>query len=300
MKHDPLKSGNYHMLKEKGVRSPDIQEHIRTSSGYYSSKMRESRMFNIVTRTWNPVTGCTHQCIYCWARMFVERRLRYRSPKYKEGFIPKLHQEEFKKRFKPGEFIFVCDMGDLFCRGICDEWILKVLKHIARFPHTTFLLLTKNPQRYTGFIDLIPNNVVLGCTIETNRDDIYKAHSISRAPLPSERYLIMKDIMWNQKFVSIEPVILFDTDKFFKIIVDINPKIVYIGYDNYGVLRRRRVPEPPIKQVLELVELLQETGIEVKLKGKTLEKYMSQFTRNDNKRTSTVIEYLLQTIKNYK
>jgi len=43
-----------------------------------------------------------------------------------------------------------------------------VLWHIARFPDTTFLLLTKNQKRYYDFIDIMPNDVFLGATIETD------------------------------------------------------------------------------------------------------------------------------------
>jgi DNA repair photolyase len=30
--------------------------------------LRMTRMFDFVTETWNPITGCSHECVYCWAR----------------------------------------------------------------------------------------------------------------------------------------------------------------------------------------------------------------------------------------
>jgi len=209
-----------------------------------------SRMFSIVTETWNPITGCKHNCVYCWSRRFVESRLR-NTTKYRYGFAPRLYEYAFKKRFDDGT-VFVVDMGDLFGEFIPREWILKVIEHIRRFPNTTFLFLTKNPARYFEFLSVMPSNVILGSTIETNRDDLYMEHNISEAPLPSSRYRAMKEIKWLRKFISIEPILDFDMDEFIKWIEEIRPCMVYIGYDNYN----NRLPEPPLSKTIELIERL--------------------------------------------
>ena len=59
-------------------------------------------------------------------------------------------------RFKEGEFVFVQDMSDLFAGIVPEEYIQRVMGHIQKFPKTTFLLLTKNPNRYREFEDRIP------------------------------------------------------------------------------------------------------------------------------------------------
>ncbi len=129
-----------------------------------------SRMFRHVTTTWNPIVGCKHLCVYCWARRLAVTKLRH-LPQYKDGFeTSKLVENAFKKRFKPGEFVFVSDMGDMFGSWVPSEWILKVINYIRRFPRTTFLFLTKNPSRYHEFIDIMPENTVLGTTIETDNE----------------------------------------------------------------------------------------------------------------------------------
>lgn len=230
-----------------------ILEHILNSYQY------NGRMFSIVTRTWNPVTGCTHFCKYCWARRLAETKLRHYS-RYKDGFVPKLNPKEFRVKFKPGEFVFVSDMGDLFCEHIKDEWIDAVLRYIARFPRTYFLLLTKNPRRFLQFLDKIPSNVILGVTIETNRDDIYRKYRISLAPPPSKRYSIMRNLDWDMKFVSIEPILEFDLEEFTRWIEDISPILVYIGYDNYN----NKLPEPPLHKTLKLIDRLKMVSIVVK------------------------------------
>lgn len=212
------------------------------------------KMFTIVSETWNPVTGCLHNCVYCWARRLALTRLRH-SPRYRDGFRPRMNPEEFKKQFKGG-VVFVSDMGDLWGEWVSGEWIHRVLSHIRRFPNTWFLFLTKNPQRYHDFLDEMPSNVILGATIETNRDIYFQENSrlrISLAPPPSHRYKAMKDLDWPLKFISIEPILDFDIDEFIKWIEEIDPFMIYIGYDNYG----NKLPEPPLSKTLELIKRLE-------------------------------------------
>jgi len=68
-------------------------------------------MFSFVTRTWNPVVGCEHYCDYCWARKLAETKLK-NTERYKAGFKPRLIEKELARRFKPGEFVFVCVAPD--------------------------------------------------------------------------------------------------------------------------------------------------------------------------------------------
>ncbi len=82
---------------------------VRIISDVLSYQIR--RKISIITRTWNPVTGCTHMCKYCWARRLAETRLRH-VKRYRHGFKPRLNVEEFSKKFEPGEFIFVSDKSN--------------------------------------------------------------------------------------------------------------------------------------------------------------------------------------------
>ena len=218
-----------------------------------------SKMFSIVSKTWNPVTGCLHGCIYCWARKLAETKLK-NSHRYRRGFIPRINEREFNVKFNEGDFVFVSDMGDLFGNFIPREWILRVLAYIKKFPETYFLFLTKNPARYAEFIEEFPENAILGATIETNRDDLYLKNKISGAPLPSLRYESLKKLDWDKKFISIEPILDFDFEVFWKWIDEIKPVIVYIGYDNYN----HRLPEPTLSKTLKLIEKLREITLVVK------------------------------------
>jgi len=212
------------------------------------------RMFKFITKTWNPVVGCDFYCKYCWARRQARRMIHICE---KCGnFIPHLHEERLSKVPKKG-LIFVCDMGDLFSYSIKDEWILKVLDTIRKVQTADFFLETKNPERYFDFIDVMPENVILSTTIETNRN-----YNFSKAPPVEERYKAMKNLKWHKKHISIEPIMDFDIVKLTAWILQIKPLFVSVGYDNYN----NKLPEPPLQKVQTLIEILEKNNIEVERK----------------------------------
>lgn len=216
----------------------------------------KNKMFSEVTRTWNPVPGCRHDCNYCFARELAEGRLRH-LPRYADGFTPKLIEEELRRRFHKG-LIFVCDMGDLFGEWVPGDWIRKVLDVVRQSPKAEFLFLTKNPARYHEFRDESLPNVIWGATIETNRD----IQGISQAPSPTRRYEEMTTLRsWQRRIVSIEPIMDFDLQPLVRRIRQIGPEFIYIGFDNHG----HHLPEPPLAKTLELIQAL-EQFTEVRLK----------------------------------
>ena len=206
--------------------------------------MTKSRMFKFVKNTWNPVVGCVHLCRYCWARRQAKRQKKRCELCYR--FVPHLHEERLKKRWRDPKLIFTVDMGDLFCSAVPDEWILRVLDVVRENPHCMFLFMTKNPARYFDF--KFPDNAILGTTIETNRN-----YNVSKAPPPEERYEAMKDLDHEFKFVSIEPIMDFDMDVLVEWIRDIKPLRVAVGYDNYQYYP---LVEPPLSKTIELIEKL--------------------------------------------
>lgn len=237
-----------------------------------------ARMFRKVTRTWNPITGCLHNCVYCWARRLVESRLKKISRKYSDGFKPSFHPEELNRKFRPGEFVFVSDMGDMWGDWVPDEWILGVLEVVKKHPEATFLFLTKNPYRYFQINDNLEglkrigienvfglSNAVFGVTLETDDDALYRKYKISKALLPSRRLLWMafKEKLFEDEpvphtMISIEPILDF-THAFPEKIVELEPGFVYVGYDNYN----NKLPEPPLHKTMELIDRLKEHGITV-------------------------------------
>jgi len=122
----------------------------------------------------------------------------------------------------------------------------------------TFLLQSKNPQTFDRIT--FPDNVILGTTIETNRDDGYE--KISKAPVPSQRYQDLLNVRHRTKMVTIEPVLDFDVNTMIHWLEDINPCLIWLGYDS----RKNNLPEPPLAKVKTLYWELGRRGFTVVLK----------------------------------
>jgi protein gp37 len=171
------------------------------------------------------------------------------------GFQPTFIETRLRRRFSRNSFVFVSDMSDLFGDWVPREWIERVLDTIRMWPHTYFLLLTKNPKRYLSFG--LPVNTVAGATIESNRD----YPSLSKAPPQSERIDAMKRLTHKHKAVVVEPILEFDLEEFTEAIKEISPSFIYIGYDNYGF----RLPEPRLEKTIEFINKLKRfTDVRVK------------------------------------
>lgn len=133
--------------------------------------------------TWNPVTGCFHDCEYCYARRIAERfggSQKYanifeleepvlgkdwkRKP-YPYSFSPTFHKYRLDDYVgkKKGRNIFVCSMADLFGDWVPDRWIKEVFKACEKAPQHNYLFLTKNPKRYENLLDRhMPDNMWFG------------------------------------------------------------------------------------------------------------------------------------------
>lgn len=204
-------------------------------------------MFGQVTDTWNPVIGCRHSCVYCWARDLAFGRLKHLE-RYRLGFEPQLIKSDLKRTFKEG-LIFTSSMGDLWGDWVPAKWINAVLAAIRKSPGATFLFCTKNPRRYHEFLELMPENVILGTTLESNH---WVPH-LSQAPPMHERWLAMWEIPGRRKMVSVEPILRFDLNIFPTMLRDIAPETVYVGYDNHG----KHLPEPSLAKTKILIQALE-------------------------------------------
>ena len=67
----------------------------------------------MVSRVVEPRHRCLHGFSYCWARRLALARLRQHPHYALHGFNPALSEEALARRFKPGEWVFVSDIGDL-------------------------------------------------------------------------------------------------------------------------------------------------------------------------------------------
>lgn len=128
--------------------------------------------------TWNPVTGCLHDCPYCYARDIANRFYLHLplDERFKPIFYPsRLSAPAETKIPSPTKIkdpvrklglqnVFVCSMADLFGKWVPTDWIEEVLKQVWQNPQWNFLFLTKFPIRMSEFE--YPPNAWLGTTVD--------------------------------------------------------------------------------------------------------------------------------------
>lgn len=189
--------------------------------------------------TWNPVTGCLHDCEYCYARRIAERfggasetdnnECCYecqwmtegtgeihdldepiydfdkgRNAPYPFDFDPTFHRYKLDEpqHWKKPRTIFVCSMADLFGEWVPDEWIAEVFQACEAAPQHRYMFLTKNPARFKR---LRENGIKLpnGCWIGT---------SVTRDAEQADQYTGKTGYLsenWDTTakwFVSVEPI----------------------------------------------------------------------------------------------
>jgi len=231
----------------------------------------KGRMFKSVGWTWNPITGCTHDCKYCWAESLTRR--------WGKEFVPTFRVSYLNDQFpNDGTWIFVGSMGDLFCDGIKTEDIVKVLEKIKTAENNIFLLQTKNPSRFQELpiyrlLEELKDKIVLGTTLETNWD----TSEFSKAPPPYDRAysLINAKKMGFKTFLSLEPLSKFQSIYLKQWIMHIKPEAIEIGLENYTEFTTR----PSDEDILDLLDALDRLRIPYILK-ENLDYLQPQATAN--------------------
>lgn len=178
--------------------------------------------------TWNPVTGCNHDCEYCYARRQAERFGGFDHDENKEPvgtqlaigvqeldkpkyimrsnglqkapypwfFTPTFHlyRLDEPQHWKKPRTIFVCSMADLFGEWVPDEWITETFAACEKAPQHRYLFLTKNPGRMS---QLRKKGIELSRTI----DWLYGYTIDGIHELPEQRPYGFKT------FCSVEPIL---------------------------------------------------------------------------------------------
>lgn len=174
-----------------------------------------SKMYEKTT-TWNPHKGCLFDCIYC-EPSFKRQAKRQKHKCLKcYNYEPHFHPERLN-RIPKDDYVFACANGDFSFTTVSQR--TQILLTMARKPNQTFLLQTKAPNCLIGYE--IPDNVIVGTTIETNGDTKH----ISKAPSTEQRYRTLKRLNC-RKYVTIEPIMDFDLNVLGKWIKDLEPEIV--------------------------------------------------------------------------
>lgn len=214
----------------------------------------ESNMYPWITHMHSHLGGeCSHKCKYC----YVNNPISGRHPNF-IGPI-RLLDGSLDEFYGTDKTIFIEHQNDLFAKDVPNDFIRQIIAHCLRYPNNTYMFQTKNPQKIFKWMLFLPQNCIIGTTIETNREE-YKT---SEAIPVSMRHFHMCQIPSNfKRFVTIEPVLDFDVDILASWIANIKPDFVNLGADSKG----HDLPEPTVEKIMQFVEKLKSYGIELREK----------------------------------
>lgn len=155
--------------------SMDAATRMAVLSSHDASNFNEQKGADIewAQWSWNPITGCLHDCPYCYARDIANQERMAKV--YPFGFAPTLHpvrltapqsmkvppEATTDTRFKN---VFTGSMSDIFGRWVPAEWIEAILIQVRQAKQWNFLFLTKFPNRMAEFD--FPPNAWVGTTVD--------------------------------------------------------------------------------------------------------------------------------------
>lgn len=196
-------------------------------------------MYGWIGKLWNPLGGkCLHKCKYC----YVQRGIAKLSGFYTGDVIIRW---ERMGHLGTDKTIFVCSNNDLFGEWVQRSHLKAIFTHCREYDNT-YLFQTKNPARFSEFIDWFPDKSLLCTTLESNRTYTNQ----SNAPPIYERYEAMCKLPKGlARTVTIEPIMDFDVEVFIGMIKDLKPLFVSIGVDS----KRCNLREPDKNKIIDLI-----------------------------------------------
>lgn len=202
--------------------------------------------------SWNPITGCLHDCPYCYAR---DLALGKAASAYPNGFAPTLRPASLlaaRRMQVPLDAasdwryrnVFTGSMADVFGRWVPREWIEAVLAEIRAAPEWSFLCLTKFPKRMAEFD--IPANAWMGTTV-----DLQARVAAAEAGFAN----VGAGVRWLSCEPLIEPLRFKHLDRFNWIVIG-------------GASWSTKTPkwQPPFEWVADLVRQARDAGLKIYMK----------------------------------
>jgi len=177
-------------IREVKKKEPEIKPPIPKKMNFTNDNIEWAKW------SWNPVTGCNHGCLYCYARDIANR--------FDGNFDPKYHQDRLsapantkipeKNKDEIGiNNVFVCSMADLFGDWVPTEWIQNVIDVCEKENQWNYLFLTKNPKRYLEFA--FPSNCWLGASADTQARANNAMDTFNRLSGKNIRFLSCEPLM---------------------------------------------------------------------------------------------------------
>ena len=137
--------------------------------------------------TFNPYTGCDHNCVYCYASSYIPN---FKDLRPKKDLLIVLKREAAKLK---GEIISIANSSDPYPRVEAYEGLTRRCLEVLSESNCKIQIITKSNivTRDDDLLSKIPSTVAL--TITTDDDSIAKLIEPS-APLPSQRLRAAQDL----------------------------------------------------------------------------------------------------------
>jgi len=198
--------------------------------------------------SWNPITGCHHNCEYCYARKTANFVYRYFPKGTRFDF--RFHPDRFSAIYDTkipnstnftDSLVFVGSMSDVFGDWVPRENIVLILDALRNAPaFWKFAFLTKNPKKLSEF--LFPNNTLVGATV-TRQSDVKAVEETFQNVSAVKKFICLEPLLGEVKFESLK-----------------NFDWMIIGPLNKG---RKRYVQPKWEWVESLVNQAREYGLKI-------------------------------------
>jgi len=166
--------------------------------------------------TFNPYTGCDHQCVYCYASSYIPN---FSDCRPKKDLIATLKREAARLN---GETISISNSSDPYPRAEASEGLTRRCLEILADSNCKIQIITKSNLvvRDGDLLGKVPATVAL--TITTLDDNLAKLIE-PFAPLPSQRLRAAQDLIKARVSVSVrtDPIIPFVNDQPQELIEDL-------------------------------------------------------------------------------
>jgi DNA repair photolyase len=166
--------------------------------------------------TFNPYTGCDHQCVYCYASSYIPN---FSDCRPKKKLLAVLEREAAKLN---GETISIANSSDPYPHAEASEGLTRLCLEILARSNCKIQIITKSNLVVRDYDLLSKAPATVALTITTDDDDLARLIE-PFAPLPSQRLRATHDLIKAGVPVSvrIDPIIPFVNDQPQELIADL-------------------------------------------------------------------------------